>query len=236
MARPERRFSGICRSIFAALALTILAARSPQAAASPASDMVDVYGRGVHAYFANQYSTAEGYLTQVIDAGSTDPRAFYFRAVVRLRSGRQYEAIDDLQLGAAYEARDPGAAGSVGQALTRIQGPDRQLIEQYRRAGRIDRSGQQRILNQARYEQQTTREGEVLRHEKPIGLGELVAPAAGTPSSPATPQPQLAAPLPGPAVQEPAAAAPAAAPAADPFSAAEPVAEATPAAEEPAAA
>ena len=116
-------------------------------AAAPAGaqsvGMSDVYGRGVHAYFSDQASTADQYLSQVIDAGSTDPRVYYYRAMARLRHGQRYEAIDDMRIGAAYEARDPGAAGNVGQALMRVQGSDRQLLEQYRRDARVAQASQQ---------------------------------------------------------------------------------------------
>jgi hypothetical protein len=174
------------------------------AAAQTSSDMSAIYGRGVHAYFANQTPLAERYLGDVINSGSTDPRAYYFRAMARLRLGRRYEAQQDMQIGAMYEARDPGAAGWVGQALTRVQGPNRQLLESYRRQGRLQHAAQQRMLAQARYEQLRRQETEVLRQETPIELDQLApttgllvpavppaAPPEAAPEDEATPQPQL---------------------------------------------
>ncbi len=248
MVRFVHRCLGSSWPIFAPLALAIAAAMQPLAAAQPPAEMTDVYGRGVHAYFANQLAAADSYLSQVIQAGSTDPLPYYFRAMARLHSGRRWEAIGDMRLGAAYEARDQGAAGGVGQALMRIQGADRQLLEQYRRDGRANHAAQQQVQIQARYQQLERREGDVLRREKPLGLGELITPAAAAQpaaAAPPTPQPQLPAPSPAaspaadaqpapepaPAPTEPRSPAPAAAAGVDPFGQSEsPPAAAPPAA------
>ncbi len=157
-------------------------------------DMTAVYGRGIHAYFANRTSQADAYFTQVINAGSQDPRVFYFRAMARLRAGRQYEAQQDMQLGAMFEARDPGASGSIGQALTRIQGRNRQMLEQYRRQARLLHSEDQASLAQARYQEQRRQETEVLRQETPLDLGSLAGGGSSSvapPEAAATPQPEL---------------------------------------------
>ena len=39
------------------------------------------YGNGVHAYFSGEYVRAHQLLTSAIDAGSHDPRCYYFRGL-----------------------------------------------------------------------------------------------------------------------------------------------------------
>src|SRR5690348_14463125 len=100
-----------------ALVLMLPLGYAATAAAQYSGEMTEVYGRGVHSYFAGQIAEAEQQFTQVIDAGSTDPRVYYFRAIARMRSGQPQAAAQDLRLGAAYEARDPGAASQIGTSL-----------------------------------------------------------------------------------------------------------------------
>lgn len=186
VSRHPLRATLVASALVSAL---VLGAETSRGQSGP--DMTAVYGRGIHAYFANRTSQADAYFTQVINAGSQDPRVFYFRAMARLRAGRQYEAQQDMQLGAMFEARDPGAAGSVGQALTRIQGRNRQVLEQYRRQARLLHSEDQAALAQARYQEQRRQETEVLRQQSPVDLGVLADGDAPPVAPPATPQPEL---------------------------------------------
>ncbi len=155
-----------------------------QAQNSP--EMSATYGRGVHAYFSNRMTQAEQLLSQVIEVGTTDPRVYYFRSMVRLQTGRQYEAEEDMKVGAAYEARDPGSRHSIGLALQRIQGSGRRTLERFRREGRLNRAGQRRKQTQLRYEQLQRREPKVLRREAPVRLEQLVDPSLDL-TTPVTP-------------------------------------------------
>ncbi|RIK87194.1 MAG: hypothetical protein DCC67_02185, partial [Planctomycetota bacterium] len=141
-----------------------------RASAQYAGEMTELYGRGVHSYFAGRLHEAEQQFTDVINAGTSDPRVYYFRAMARLRTGRSYEAAEDLRIGAMYEARDPGGASQIGQSLARIQGPGRQLLERYRRQARVERAQEQRQISQARYEEQRSNEQQVLRQPAPLDL------------------------------------------------------------------
>ena len=142
-----------------------------------ASDAVTaVYGRGVHAYFAGRTNQAEQLFTEVIQAGSTDPRAYYFRAMVRLGMGRQYEAENDMRVGAAYEARNPGVQHAIGRSLQRVQGTNRRTLEKFRRQAKLDRVQQGRQQSQQRYEQLEQREPSVLRQAAPLPLSQPVQP------------------------------------------------------------
>ena len=98
-----------------------------------------IYGRGVHAYFAGNSTQAEQYFTQAIQAGTNDPRPYYFRAMLRLHQGRQFEAENDMRIGAGLEARNPGVQHTIGRSLQRVQGPHRRTLEKFRRQARLDR-------------------------------------------------------------------------------------------------
>ena len=61
-----------------------------------------IYGQGVHAFHRGNYSEAERLLSDAINAGSKDPRAYYFRAFAKSRSGGGLDQ-SDIQTGARYE-------------------------------------------------------------------------------------------------------------------------------------
>ena len=52
----------------------------------------DLYGRGVHAFFAQRIPDAFNALNAAIASGSRDPRAYYFRGLTLNRLGRPDEA------------------------------------------------------------------------------------------------------------------------------------------------
>ncbi len=171
-------------------------------AASP-PELAATYGRGVHAFFAHQSKSAEQHFSQVIQSGSTDPRVYYFRAMTRLRSGRQHEAEEDMRIGAAYEARNPGVRHAIGKALERVQGPHRRLLEQVRRQARLDRMQQRQQQTRQRYEQLRQRESEVLRSEVKVPLEQLLEPSMQSPAQVGVPS-RLAVEASPPSPQQPA--------------------------------
>ncbi len=163
---------------------------SSSAHAQQRSALAAVYGRGVHAYFAGNSSQAEQYFTQVIQAGSVDPRPYYFRAVLRLGQERQFEAENDMRIGAAYEARNPGAKHSIGRSLQRVQGSGRRTLEKFRRQARLDHLQQGRQQTRQRYEQLERRGPSVIRRAAPLPLEQPVQPPHQVSSpSPAQPTP-----------------------------------------------
>ena len=93
------------------------------------------YGRGVHAYFAGDYPAAYEQLTTAIEAGSKDPRVFYFRGLTELKLGRQQEGKQDFIKG-----------GTVGkqrrqQVLQRVEGPGAGAGGGADRVGELPRRG-----------------------------------------------------------------------------------------------
>jgi hypothetical protein len=94
-----------------------------------------LYEQGVSAYFGGQSCQADALLSEAIQANSQDPLAYYFRALALLRQGRVAEARGDMLVGANLEAQLPQRQ-AIGSALERVQGGDRLLLEQFRRAAR----------------------------------------------------------------------------------------------------
>ncbi len=134
--------------------------------------LYDLYGRGVHAYFAGDTTRANENLTAAIDAGSRDPRAFYFRGLAQQRGGDCFGAESDFQQAAALEVMDSDGFYHVGRALERIQGRQRQIIESYRiqaRAAALQRTKTERLQ---RYEDLRRAEPDVL--VRPVPADEML--------------------------------------------------------------
>lgn len=110
------------------------------------------YGQGVHAYFSADDDQAERYLTRAIQGDKNDPRPYYFRAMSRLRQGRDLDARRDMETGAAIEAWAPDRY-AVGRALLRVQGRHRLLLEDFRRRARLAEDARRDQRNRIRYEQ-----------------------------------------------------------------------------------
>jgi hypothetical protein len=212
-------------------------AAAPLAAGAQDADLAGrLYAEGVQAYFAGRSAEADAYLSRAIAANRNDPRPHYFRALGRLRQGRQAEARADMQAGAELEARLPYRF-DIGKTLQRVQGPARLALERYRdsarvKAGMTPPAGPLKLPDAA-----------VLRERRVVPLDEFAQP--GVPRAFAVPDtaPIATTPAAPPAAQPPAspAATPPAAP--SPFddeAAAKPSADASatkaPPADKPAAA
>jgi hypothetical protein len=183
-------------STFACVATLSLAAASASAQGLPHANY---YEMGVGAYFAGHSCEAEQALSLAIQANAHDPRAYYFRAFSLLRQGRLDEARGDMMLGAQIEATQPQRY-AVGNALERVQGSCRLMLEQYRRRARYEaapaqagtaqggiiRPGENEVLRENR----TVPIEELLRPEGPRAV--IVQPTDEAPMTP--PQPNVAAP------------------------------------------
>lgn len=109
------------------------------------SAIAQLYGEGVHRYFARDYMGAEQFLSRAIEAGSQDPRAFYFRGLSRSAFGG--DGVLDYEEGARLEAS--GRVGAnIGLALTRIQGYERSKIEKARQDARLLAQQQRELARQ----------------------------------------------------------------------------------------
>lgn len=164
-----------------ALMLLALAITAPSAGPAVAGDMPPAlatgYGNGVHAYNEGDYQCSYDELSRVIEAGSHDPRVFYFRGLAALKLGRLDEADADLQQGANLEADGVGGR-AVSRALERIQGCDRLKLEQYRSQARVSAVQRDREAIRQRYSDIYEAEPEVLRRRRPEPVEPVPAPAA----------------------------------------------------------
>ena len=102
--------------IFVLLAGVVVACST---ALSSAQEVVlgQLYGSGVHAYFAGDFVKAYDQLSGAIKGGSQDPRVYYFRGLAYLKLGRQPEAVQDFKQGAALESKDINGTYNVGRSL-----------------------------------------------------------------------------------------------------------------------
>lgn len=159
------------RSLFVSAALAVAAVcgsgfvpggNGTNAAVAQESVLTELYGEGVHAYHSHDVTRAYDLFTRAIDGGLNDPRAYYFRGLTAMNSGRSYEAEEDFRAGAAIEARN-GSGGSVGRALTRIQGSSRMMIEKARTEGRLSAQAEMAADADRRYSGQQAAEADMLR-------------------------------------------------------------------------
>ncbi len=117
-----------------------------------AQDPLDeMYGQAVHSYFRGDSAQASQLLTEVIDAGSLDPRAFFFRGLTQ-----SYGGVDmsnpDFERGAQLEIEGKKVV-NVGKALERIQGHARVAIEKARAKARLASRSRLLELQRTRYEE-----------------------------------------------------------------------------------
>jgi len=125
-----------------------MAAAPQQAQAAKTDDELlgRLYGQGVHAFFDGEYAKAHKFLSMAIDAGSTDPRVYYFRGLALQKLGRPEAAEEDFATGGKFEAEDVdnNYQYKVAFALQRVQGSNRLEIETHRQQARIAERKRQR--------------------------------------------------------------------------------------------
>ncbi len=133
------------------------------------------YGSGVHHYFANAPAEAIADFTLAIEAGSRDPRVYYFRGLSYLRQGERDQAAADFLTGAKLEYTGLGRLSPVARSLQRVQGRDRKLLERYRTQGRMEAARHERERLEARYGirrraelNDLRRQAGVAAHEEPL--------------------------------------------------------------------
>jgi hypothetical protein len=152
---------------------------------SPAQEVVvlQLYGSGVHAYFAGDFAKAYDQMTAAIAAGTRDPRIYYFRGLAYLKLGREAEATQDFQKGAQLESKDLHRAYNVGRALERVQGAVRQQLETYRVDARLAAFKEDDKIQKARYEAIQREEKRVLRSQAAQAPVEPIATPNGQPAA-----------------------------------------------------
>lgn len=190
----------------------LLTAVACSAVAAQEAVLAQLYGQGVHAYFAQDFVKSHELLSSAIDRGTNDPRVYYFRGLALQRLGRPEDAEADFSAGAEREAKDLNKFYNVSKALERVQGNDRVSLERHRVDARVAAMEEAQRIMQARYEQRREAERHVLagppetvkpdeiKPVKPIDTSSndpFGAPAAGTGEPAAPPQEPAVTPMPG---------------------------------------
>jgi len=167
--------------VLAAGAVVRAAEFSPGLAAEEQIAVRQAVGAGMHAFHAGDYDRAYEALSSAIEAGSDDPRGYYFRGLAAMRMGRTSEAEADFAAGADREAAG-GSMRRVSLALERVQGQDRLSLERYRARARLAALARDRDAVTRRYSGIDEAAGDVRRRRRPEDLRpELVPPPAGQP-------------------------------------------------------
>ncbi len=154
---------------------------SPGLAAEEQLAVRQAVGAGIHAFHAGEYDRAYQDLSNAIEAGSDDPRGYYFRGLAAMRMGRTSEAEADFAAGADREAAG-GSMRRVSLALERVQGQDRLALERYRSRARLAALARDRDAVTRRYSGIEDAAGDVRRRRRPEDIRpELVPPPADRP-------------------------------------------------------
>jgi len=156
------RTGGLVAACLAAYGATALAA--PTIESLP---LAAAYGSGVHSYFAGDYQRAYDELSQAIEGGTADPRAWYYRGLTALKLGRTDEAEADFSAAASREAEGTGN-WPVAKSLERVQGCDRLKLERHRTRARVAQIQEDRRRGQVRYLDVERAAPEVLRTRRPL--------------------------------------------------------------------
>jgi hypothetical protein len=152
---------------------------------SPAQEAVlgQLYGNGVHAYFAGDFVNAYDQLTAAATAGSRDPRVYYFRGLAYLKLGREPEATQDFKKGAELESKDLNRSFNVARSLERVQGTARQQLETYRVDARLSALAEADKVRKTRFEAIRREEERVLRTQAAHAPAEPISTPEGQPAT-----------------------------------------------------
>lgn len=127
---------------------------------------IELYSKGVHAYFDGNYSEALESLNGAIKLETTDPRAYYFRGLTHFEMGDIDKAKQDFVTAAEMEIAGLPQFYPVNRSLERIQGESRLLLEEMRAFAREETERKKAAYRAARYERLRRAEDLVLR--KPL--------------------------------------------------------------------
>jgi len=90
------------------------------------------FAAGLNFYFDRDYLNAEKEFLLTIENDSQDARFFYFLGLSRLAQNRRRDAYADFGQGALLEQLNRPSSAAVSEALERVQGPTRLLVNAFR--------------------------------------------------------------------------------------------------------
>ncbi len=124
---------------------------------------VELYGQGVHAYFAGDYESAVGYMSASIEKHGTDPRPYYFRGLALAALHGLESGLADMAKGADVEANKMDKRiYDINGALQRVQGTLRLALEKQRSSARVAAAERRKRQDRIRYEELKRREDVVV--------------------------------------------------------------------------
>jgi hypothetical protein len=152
------------------LAITIIASAVLGRALADEFVLEQMYGSGVHAFNDGDLAAASDAFTAAIKGGTNDPRPYYFRALTFIRLGREQDAKLDFEKGAELEAVDAANVTLVSRSLERVQGRQRQMLEQFRTVVRAAALARKQSSDRAVRQAIAQEEQSVRRKVQPLEL------------------------------------------------------------------
>jgi len=123
----------------------------------------EIYGQGVHAYFAGDYDSAIELMTESLEKNAGDPRAYYVRGLALASRAGAEAGLADFARAAELEVNPVDEKFyDVNEALQRVQGHLRMVLERQRSAVKKAAAERKRRQDRIRYEQLKQREDVVL--------------------------------------------------------------------------
>ena len=127
-----------------------------------------IYGKGVHAFFDQNYEEAITILSQAEEMKSNDPRVYYFLGLAYLRQKKTEQADQCFEKAAQMEYSGRSIRDyEISESLRRIQGIERLRIEKIRTAERINAQKREQQIREARYGTENAAGREALRQSSP---------------------------------------------------------------------
>jgi len=160
------------------LLLFALLAGSGDVVAQPGPSAEQLYSSGVQAFNVQRYAEAIGFFNTIEGLGTQDPRAFFFRGLSYSRAGNAVAAAVDYETAARMELTVAGRSYSVPKALERIQGRERTVIEQYRRAAKRAWEAEQNLRKQEEFLSQKAEDMKFYQSIIESGKPESLSPKA----------------------------------------------------------
>jgi len=90
------------------------------------------FAAGLNFYFDRAYANAEKEFLLTVENDGQDARYFYFLGLSRLARNRRRDASADFEAGAMLERLNRPSPAAVSEALERIQGPTRRIVNEVR--------------------------------------------------------------------------------------------------------
>ncbi|MDR0522792.1 MAG: hypothetical protein LBH00_13215 [Planctomycetaceae bacterium] len=146
------RYSLLILSMFI---LSGLVGNNPLPAAAPhilSAESDIIFGKGVHAFFDKKYQEAAAILVKAEEIQTPDPRPYYFLGLSYLRLKDRLSAEAYFKKAARLEYENQTVREfEVAESLRRIQGQERERIENYRLEAKLASQRSAARLNEALY-------------------------------------------------------------------------------------